>query len=189
MLRTAFTAVFVAAAFAVAGCGGGDDGASGGDGADPEQYAADVCGAIGSWQKELQSGATSMQSKLGAASSPADVKTELVAFMETAAKATDNMLAKVKEAGPPDVENGEALQADLEKGLTAAQTAFAAARDDAKALPTDNPATFQAEAQKLGSTLNEEGAKIGQTFNGLSTKYDSKDLNQAFDKEPACKSL
>jgi hypothetical protein len=187
MLRTAFVALFAAAAFAVAGCGGGDDDASGG--ADPEQYAADVCGAIGNWQKELQSGATSMQSKLGAASSPADVKTELVAFMETAAKATDTMLAKVKDAGPPDVENGEALQADLEKGLTAAQTAFAAARDDAKALPTDNPATFQAQAQKLGSTLSEEGAKIGQTFNGLSTKYDSDDLNQAFDKEPACKSL
>jgi hypothetical protein len=187
VLRTAFTALAAAAAFAAAGCGGGDGGASGG--ADPEQYAADVCGAIANWQKELQSGATSMQSKLGAASSPADVKTQLVAFMETATNATDDMVAKVKEAGPPDVEDGEALQADLEQGLAAAQTAFAAARDDAKNLPTDNPAAFQAEAQKLGSTLSEEGTKIGQTFNGLSTKYDSQDLNQAFDKEPACKSL
>jgi hypothetical protein len=188
VLRAALPSLLASLALAVAVCGG-DDGASGGGGADPEQYAADVCGAIANWQKELQSSASTMQSKLGTASTPADVKTELVGFMEGATKATDKMLAEVKEAGPPDVENGEALQRDLEKGLTAAQTAFASARDDAKNLPTDNPATFGTEAQKLGTTLSEEGSKIGQTFNGLSTKYDSKELNSAFDREPACKSL
>jgi hypothetical protein len=184
----ALATFLVAAALVAAGCGGGDDGGSAG-GAAPEQYAADVCGAISDWQKELQTSATTMQSKLGTGSTPADVKTELVTFMEGATKSTDDMLAKVKEAGPPDVEDGEALQRDLEKGLTDAQAAFAQARDEAKTLPTDNPATFQSEAQKLGTTLNEEGTKIGQTFNGLSTKYDSKELNEAFDKEPSCRSL
>jgi hypothetical protein len=130
-----------------------------------------------------------MQSKLGAASTPADVKTELVAFMEGATKSTDDMLAKVEEAGPPAVEDGEALQSDLEKGLGDAQAAFAEARDKAKELPTDDEAAFRREGGEIQSTLNEEGSKIGQTFNGLSTKYDSRELNEAFDKEPSCQSL
>ena len=189
VVRLAPIAAFLAAAALVAGgCGAEDDGGSAG-GADPEQYAANVCGAIVDWQKELQTSATTMQSKLGAASTPADVKTELVAFMEGATKSTDDMLAKVREAGPPDVEDGEALQRDLEKGLGDAQTAFAQARDEAKELPTDDRAAFQREAQALGATLNEEGTKIGETFNGLSTKYDSKELNEAFDKEPSCQNL
>ena len=181
-------ALIAAAALLAAGCGGGDDGGSAA-GADPEQYAADVCGAISDWQKELQTSATTMQSKLGTASTPEDVKTELVSFMEGATESTDDMLAKVKEAGPPDIEDGEALQRDLEKGLGDAQTAFAAARDKAKELPTGDRAAFQREAQALGTTLNEEGAKIGQTFNGLSTKYDSQELNEAFEKEPSCRNL
>jgi hypothetical protein len=184
VLRTSITMLL--AAVLVAGCGGGDESASG---ADPEQYAADVCGAISAWQRELQTSASTMSSKLSAASTPAQVKTELVAFMEGATKSTDDMLAKVKEAGPPAVEDGEALQRDLEQGLGDAQEAFAEARDRARELPTDDRAAFQRDAQALGTTLNEQGTKIGQTFNGLSEKYDSEDLNQAFEDEPACQAL
>lgn len=187
VLRAAIAGLFSAAALVVAGCGGDDGGSA--SGADPEQYAADVCGAISDWQKELQTSATTMQSKLSASSTPEDVKSELVAFMEGATKSTDDMLAKVKEAGPPAVEDGEALQRDLEQGLGDAQTAFADARDKAKELPTEDRAAFQREASALGATLNQEGGKIGQTFNGLSTKYDSRELNEAFDKEPSCQSL
>ena len=186
MLRAAVVTLVASAALAATGCGGGEEGAAG---APPDEYAADVCGAIASWQKELQSSATTMSSKLSASSTPADVKTELVSFMEDATKSTDAMLAKVKDAGPPAVEDGEALQRDLESGLTDAQTAFAQARDKAKDLPTGDRAAFQREASALGTTLNEQGTAIGETFNGLSTKYDSKELNEAFDKEPACNSL
>jgi hypothetical protein len=178
-------ALFAVAALAASGCGGGDGAA----GADPDQYAAAVCGAISSWQNELQSNVSTMTSKLSATSTPAEVKTQLVAFMESATESTDEMLAKVKEAGPPAVEDGEALQRDLESGLSKAQTAFSQARDRAKSLPTDDRATFQREAQALGTTLNEQGTAIGQTFTSLSTKYDSNELNAAFDKDPACRNL
>ena len=187
VLRASFAAVAVAVALVAGGCGGDDGGSAGG--ADPEQYAADVCGAISDWQKELQTSATTMQSKLTPRSTPEDVKTELVAFMEGATKSTEDMLGKVKEAGPPAVEDGEALQRDLENGLGDAHTAFAQARDKVKELPTDDRAAFQREASTLGTTLNQQGTKIGETFNGLSTKYDSRELNEAFDKEPSCKSL
>jgi hypothetical protein len=173
-------------ALVASGCGGGDDGAAG---TPPDRYAAAVCGAITSWQNELQANVTAMSSKLGASSTPADVKAQLVAFMETATKSTEDMLAKVQEAGPPAIEDGEALQRDLEAGLGDAKTAFEQARDKAESLPTGDQATFQREAQALGTTLNEQGTAIGQTFTSLSTKYDSNELNAAFDNDPACRSL
>jgi hypothetical protein len=185
MLRAPLAALVAVAALVAAGCGGGDSAS----GADPEQYASDVCGAISSWQKELQTSVNTMTSKLSASSTPADVKAQLVAFMEGATESTDKMLDKVKDAGPPAVEDGEALQRDLEAGLTNAQKAFSQARDKAKSLPTGDQAAFQRGASALGTTLNAQGTAIGQTFNGLSTKYDSDELNQAFDKEPTCKSL
>ena len=188
VVRALIVGIVAAAALLAAGCGGGDGGGSA-SGADPEQYAADICGAISDWRKELQTSQTTMSSKLGASPTPEEVKTQLVAFMEGATKSTEDMVDKVKEAGPPDIEKGEALQRDLEQGLTAAQTAFASARDEVKKLPTDNPSAFQSQAQKLGTTLTEEGTKIGETFNGLSTKYDSDELNEAFDKEPSCQGL
>ena len=191
MRRTALTGLVAALALVAAGCGGEDDGGSGSgaQGVEPDAYAANVCGAISGWQKELQTSVSTMSGKVGASSSPADIKKQLVSFMEAATASTQSMVTKVKGAGTPDVENGEALQRDLVKGLEDAQTAFAAARDDAKSLPENDPVAFQREAQELSATLNREGTAIGQTFNGLSDKYDSDELNEAFDKEPACKTL
>jgi hypothetical protein len=185
MLRAPIAGLAVAAALAASACGGG----SSAGGAPPKQYAADVCGAISGWQKELQTSASSMGSKLGASSTPADVKAKLVEFMDTAVSATDTMVSKVKDAGPPAVDDGAKLQRELENALAKARTAFAQARDKAKSLPTDDQAAFQREATALGTTLNEQGSAISTTFNEIDTKYNSKELNQAFDKEPACKSL
>lgn len=176
-----------AATLVAAGCGG--DGGDRASGVEPEQYAADVCGAISSWQQELQTSVSTMTSRLGAGSTPAQIKTQLIAFMERATKSTDDMLAKVEDAGPPAVENGEALQRDLEQGLGDAQKAFADARERAKDLPTGDRAAFQREAQALGTTLNAQGSQIGQTFNGLGEKYDSNQLDRAFEDEPACQNL
>jgi type IV pilus biogenesis protein CpaD/CtpE len=186
VLRAPLAALVVVAALAASGCGGGGSSAVG---TPPDQYAAGVCGAISDWQKELQSSISTMSSKLSASSTPDEVKGKLVEFMEAATKSTESMLSKVKAAGPPAIDDGAKLQSDLEAGLTKAKNAFAQARDKAKALPTDDPAAFQREATALGTTLTEQGSAIEATFKGLSTKYDSKDLNQAFDEEPACKSL
>ncbi len=179
-------ALAASAALAAAGCGGGDESA---EGTPPDEYAAQVCGAISAWQKDLQTKVGTMTSKLRATSTPAAVKTEIVAFMAGATESTDQMVTKVEQAGPPAVEDGEALQRDLEAGLEKAHTAFAQARDRAKKLPTDDQAEFQREASALGTTLSEQGSAISETLSGLSTKYDSDELNTAFEEDAACKNL
>lgn len=187
MLRVLIAGLVVAAALAASGCGGGGDGSS--SGTPPGEYASSVCGAISNWQKELQASVSTMSADLSSSSTPAEVKAKLVEFMDSAVTSTDKMVTTVKDAGRPDVDDGEKLQSDLVNGLTRAKDAFAQARDKAKTLPDNDQAAFQREATALGTTLTEQGSAIETTFKGLSTKYDSKDLNEAFDKDPACKSL
>ena len=184
--RLSLAAAVFAATVAAAGCGGGDGGASG---TPPDEFAASVCGAIGDWQKSLQSGAQKMGADLGAASTPDQVKSKLVEFMGNSVEATDTMISKVKQAGPPAVDDGEQLQNDLVSGLEKASTAFKQAETQAKNLPTGNQADFQREAQDLTQTLQTQGTAIETTFNNLDKKYDSEELDKAFDEEPACKSI
>jgi hypothetical protein len=186
MTRGAIALLALLAALAAAGCGGGGDSASG---ADPDTYAHDVCGAIQTWQQSLTTGANNMSKDLGAGSTPAQVKGKLVDFMGAAVAATDKMVADVKAAGPPAVDDGEKLQADLEAGLQKADDAFKDAKASAEKLDTSSAASFQQGATDLQQTLQTQGTAIQTTFEGLDTKYNSKDLNEAFDKEPACKSL
>ena len=186
MLRAAVVTLLAATALVVSGCGG--DG-GGGEGTAPEEYAAAVCGALTAWQNELQTSATTMGSTVGAATSPTEARTKLVEFMDAMTKSTQTMVSKVEGAGAPAVDDGEALHRDLVAGLQDAQEAFAAARDRAEALPTDDPTAFQQQAGEISATLNREGSAIGSAFTGLSTKYDSQELNEAFNSEPACQSL
>jgi hypothetical protein len=188
--RVPVAAVVAALALVASACGGdGGNGGSGSAGTAPDQYAATVCGALTAWQNELQEKAGAMGTAFSGASGPADVKTKLVEFMQAMSTSTNTMVSKVRAAGPPDVEDGAALHRDLVSGLEDAQKAFDDARESAEALPTDDPAAFQQQATQLGTTLSEQGTAIGSTFTGLSTKYDSRELNEAFNSEPACQNL
>jgi hypothetical protein len=187
VLRLPLAGLAVALALAASACGGSGGGGAGGT--DPGKYAASVCGALVDWQTTLQNSGTEMSSGLSSSSTPSEVKSKFVDFMSAAVDATETLQSKAKSAGPPDVKDGEKFQADLDGALDTAVKAFKNARDKAKQLPTSDTAAFQSQASALGQTLTQEGNKISTQFNGLSGKYDSKDLNDAFDKEPSCKNV
>jgi hypothetical protein len=188
VLRVALAALVTVLACVAAGCGGGGGGGTAG-GTPPDKYADAVCGAIVSWQNDLKSSVSSMTSSMSGVTSPAQIKAKLVEFTKQAVALTHTMIAKVKAAGPPDIKNGDQLQKDVENGLAQAEAAFAQARDSAKSLPANDPAAFQREAVKLGNVLSKQGTAIQTTFDSIDTKYNSKDLNEAFTKDAACKNL
>lgn len=183
VLRASIAALALVATLAASACGGGDGSA----GASPDEYAADVCNAISAWQKDLQASANRMNAAIGSSPTPAAVKAQFVKFMDSAIAATNRMLGKVKAAGPPAVDDGEKLQRDVENALAKAEQAFTRSRDKAKTLPTEDPSAFRREAQALGTTLSREGTAIQNTFDGLADKYESKELDEAFDKQQGCK--
>ena len=186
MPRLVLAVVALALALAASACGGGG-GAAGGT--PPKEYAAAVCGALTTWQQDLQKASQTLSTSLSASSTPAQVKSKFIGFMSTAIRATERMRAKVKKAGPPDIDEGEQLQTDLDRALGRTETAFRDARDGARKLSTTNPAAFSRQGSKLGDSLTREGNAIEKRFDNLSDEYGSKELDRAFDEEPACKNV
>jgi hypothetical protein len=174
-------------AFAAAGCGG--DGGGNGDSASataPDVWAASVCGALGNWVKSLQAGSQDLSASLRDTKDLKNVKARFVTFLEDAEKSSGEMVEKVKEAGPPDVSEGEAIQDELVAALTKVEQSFATAVDKANDLSTSSLKSFSTGVGKLSEDVQENLANTGSEFNNLSDRFQSPELDDATDGEPAC---
>jgi hypothetical protein len=176
-------------AFAAVGCGGGDDGGSGesaSGAAEPSVWAASVCGALGNWVKSLQAGSQDLSSTLRDTKDLKTVKARFVTFLENAEESSGEMVDKVEEAGPPDVSQGEAIQDDLVATLGDVQQGFSQAVDKANELSTSSLQSFSSGVSKLSEDVQDNLATTGGEFNSLSDRYQSPELDDATDGEPAC---
>jgi hypothetical protein len=175
-------------AFAAAGCGGGGDGGNGdsASAAEPGVWAASVCGALGSWVKSLQADSQDLSSALRDTKDLKTVKARFVTFLEDAEQSSGEMVDKVEEAGPPNVSQGEAIQDDLVATLGGVQQSFSQAVDKANALSTSSLQSFSSGVSKLSEDVQDKLATTGGEFNSLSDRYQSPELDNATDGEPAC---
>jgi hypothetical protein len=174
-------------AFAAAGCGGGggdDDG--NGSAAAPDVWAASVCGALGNWVTDLQDGSRQLGTQMQDTKNLKNVKARFVDFLEDAEQSSEQMVEKVKEAGPPDVEQGEAIQDDLVAALEKVNESFANAVDKANELSTSSLQSFSSGVGKLSQDVQDNLATTGQDFSTLSDRFRSTELDNATDGEPAC---
>jgi hypothetical protein len=174
-------------AFAAAGCGGGggdDDG--NGSAAAPDVWAASVCGALGNWVTDLQDGSRQLGTQMQDTKNLKNVKARFVDFLEDAEQSSEQMVEKVKEAGPPDVEQGEAIQDDLVAALEKVNESFANAVDKANELSTSSLQSFSSGVGKLSQDVQDNLATTGQDFSTLSDRFQSTELDNATDGEPAC---
>jgi hypothetical protein len=177
----------IALALAAAGCSGGGSGDSSASGTKPEEWASSVCGALQGWEDDLKAGSQQLSADLRSSSDLKSVKQKLLTFLEDAKKSTEEMVSDVKAAGAPDVKDGEAIQRDLESGLTEASTSFERAVTQAKKLPTNNPQALTTGLSTLAGRIQTELTATGKHFSDLEGKYDVGDLNKAMTDEPACK--
>jgi hypothetical protein len=179
--------VLAALALAAAGCGGGGDSGSSASGTDPDTWAADVCGALQTWADDIKSGSQSLSSDLQSSSDLKAVKQKVVSFLDDVEKSTEKMVDDVKAAGSPAVKDGEAIQNDLEAGLTEARDSFDHALAQAKELKTNNPQAFVTGVTAMGQQIQTELNATANHFNALDKKYDASDLNKAINDEQSCK--
>jgi len=173
-------------AFAAAGCSGGG-GDSSPSGTKPETWAADVCGALQTWEDQLKAGSRQLGSDIRSSKDLKSVKVKLVAFLRHSQQSTAKMADDVKGAGAPAVKDGPAIQRDLESGLTEARGSFQRAVTQAKKLPTNNPGTLATSLTSLAQSIQGELTATGKHFSNLDKKYDVGDLNEAMATEPSCK--
>ena len=114
------------------------------------------------------------------------VKARFVGFLEDAEQSSEEMVEKVKETGPPDVEQGEAIQEDIVTAFEKVNQSFSNAVDKANELSTSNLKSFSTGVGKLSEDVQKNLATTGQDFSTLSDRYQSSELDDATDGEPAC---
>jgi hypothetical protein len=183
--RRAFLVVpcICALALGAAGCGG--DGGTKYSGASPDAWAATVCGALGDWAQGLQADSRALGSELRNPRSIESVKARFVVFLTGAGTSADTMIEKIHGVGAPAVEDGEAIQSQLEKGLKKARASLTRAEKRATKLPTSDAQAFSSGVTALGREVQKELIATGKTLEELD-RYDNEDLNKATSGEPAC---
>ena len=167
----ALLAVLVLAA---AGCGGSSDTKAN------EAYANSVCTAIGSWEQQIKSIATSFIGGVSQASFQASIT--------QAEAATKTLVTQIKAVPPPDSSQGQAakqqldqLTTDINNTVDAASTALTQvqANPSAAALSA-TVATLAPQVQSLASETNAAISTLKDAGGSLASAFKSTD---------SCKSL
>ena len=158
-----------------AGCGG-----SSSDTKANEAYANSVCSAIGNWEQEIKSIATSFTGGVSQASFQTSIT--------QAEAATKTLLTQIKAVPPPDSSQGQAakqqldqLTTDISNAVDAASTALTQLQANPSAAALS--ATVATLAPQVQSLANE-------TKSAISTLKDAGgSLSSAFKSTDSCKSL
>ena len=158
-----------------AGCGG-----SSSDTKANEAYANSVCSAIGNWEQEIKSIATSFTGGVSQASFQTSIT--------QAEAATKTLLTQIKAVPPPDSSQGQAakqqldqLSTDISNAVDAASTALTQLQANPSAAALS--ATVATLAPQVQSLANE-------TKSAISTLKDAGgSLSSAFKSTDSCKSL
>jgi hypothetical protein len=157
-----------------AGCGGSSDTKAN------EAYANSVCTAIGSWEQQIKSIASSFSGGITAAS--------LQAKVTQAETATKTLLTQIKAVPPPDTSQGQAakqqldqLTTDINNTIDAAQTATTQIQANPSAAAIGAAvATLAPQVQSLAKETNSAISSLKGAGGSLASAFKSTD---------SCKSL
>ena len=157
-----------------AGCGGSSDTKAN------EAYANSVCSAIGSWEQQIKSIATSFSAGV----SQASLKTSIT----QAETATKTLLTQMKAVPPPDTSQGQAakqqldqLTTDINNTVDAANTALTELQANPSAAAVSaTVATLAPQVQSLASATNSAISTLKDAGGSLASAFKSTD---------SCKSL
>jgi hypothetical protein len=176
--------VLLSAAALAAGCGGGGDGNGDSGSTAPDEWASTVCEALGDWGKSLQDGTQALGPALQDTKNLDNVKQRFVGFLEEAEKDSQTLVDEVKSAGPPDTDEGEAIQGQFVAALEKVQESFAGAVTSAEELSTTGAGSFRDGVGAISTEVEVNLRNAGASFNDLEEK--SSELKQAIEDNPSC---
>src|SRR5713226_3077247 len=75
----------------------------------PKKWVYSVCTSLGDWERKVRDLASSISSNLSGVTDLSQARGQLVTFLGNAVDATDTLLARLGDAGVPDVKNGDKI--------------------------------------------------------------------------------
>jgi hypothetical protein len=179
----ALALLLLSAPLAAAGCGG-DDGSGK---AAPDVWTRGVCRSLTHWQDRMRERVEILRGDVATAVGLDQVREDVARFLGDVTGTTNTLVSDVARAGP-DVEEGEALAADLRGGIEQLAAVLAQAREDAENLPS-RPGPLQRELGELSASIQTEMASAVTVFLELEQRYDVPEVDQAFEDEEACQAF
>ena len=155
----------------------------------PQKWATSFCTALSDWQDTIKAASTDVSAALADTTDLSSGKTTLVDFLNQAIDATATATSDVKAAGVPNTTNGAKIQAALIKGFGKAKSIFAKAEADAEKLPTDDAATFSAQATAIGQQIQDSASEIDTAFGKIDTLDKGGKLDKVVKANKACSFL
>ena len=152
-----------------AGCGGSSDTKAN------EAYANSVCSAIGNWEQQIKTIATSFSGGVSQAS--------LQTSITQAQTATKTLLTQIKAVPPPDTSQGQAakqqldqLTTDINNTVDAANTALTELQANPSAAAVSaTVATLAPQVQSLASATNSAISSLKDAGGSLASAFKSTD--------------
>lgn len=172
--RAVFAAATTALALLLGACGGGPT---------PQVWAASVCQALGPWRSEISNLTSSTQQQMTAKTTPRQAKENLVRLLGGAEQASEKARGQVKDAGVPDVEDGDKVAGGFVDSLTAVRDAYGKAKQGIEQLDAGRADPFYDGVETVMDTLNTEYNRSALDTSSL----DSPELKKAFDEVPECR--
>ncbi len=154
-----------------------------GSGVSADEWAGRVCGALAPWRTDISQLNARAQQQMSTASTPVQTRESLLGLLSGAEAASEAARTAVTAAGIPDVDGGDDVARHFVASLTGTRDAYARARADLQALPTDDATAFYNGVVAVMATLNHEYASTGVD----TTHLESVELREAFDGVDQCR--
>ena len=180
-MRRALLLILTASILALAACGAGDEQPA------AEQWAGEVCQAVGSWRTEIQQilGDVAAQVTSGDPGAIDAIRSGI----DQGAAATDELVTTLSGLGPPETEAGQQAQQELEAFGDQASTVAADAKEALDSLGDDAGLTEVIGA--LSGLAGDFQAALGQAEGTVDSFRESAEdeIRQGFENAPACQEL
>jgi len=158
-----------------------------GSSVDPATYVHSVCTTLTSYKTQVSS--LEASAGLADATSIADVRDKLVAFLGQVSSATSSAVTDLQNAGTPNIKNGNKVAGLIVQEVTALGTAFTKATRAAQNLNTSNAKAFKKGADAIDKSVTAAGKQATSVLNVAKKRYNTKVLNSAQAADASCQGL
>jgi hypothetical protein len=158
-----------------------------GSSVDPATYVHSICTTLTSYKTQVSS--LEASTGLANATSIADVRDKLVAFLGQVSSATSSAVTDLQKAGSPNIKNGNKIAALIVGEVTALGNAFTKAARAAQKLNTSSVNAFKKGADAIDKSVTAAGKRATSVLNDAKKRYNTKVLNVAQAADPSCQGV
>ena len=158
-----------------------------GSSVDPATYVHSVCTTLSGYKTQVSS--LEASAGLADATSIADVRDKLVAFLGKVSSATSSAVSDLQNAGAPNIKNGNKIAGLIVKEVAALGDAFTKATQAAQKLSTSSVKAFKKGADAIDKGVRAAGTRVSRVLSDAKKRYNTNAVNSAKAADPSCQGL